>query len=211
MIRNLLLSTFGFLLTCLATAQSISKEPFQEGDFLFLNLDCGPLCDAIEEVTLGYNNFKFSHIGMLVEQNKQLRVLEAIGKNVRTISVDSFIAYSKHNGLHARLKPQWTSLIPQAVHFGMSKIGEPYDDVFLTNNGKWYCSELLYEAFLHANKSKPVFSLEPMTFKKPGTNDFFPAWKEYYNKLGQPIPEGLPGCNPGGFSRSEHIVILGWK
>ena len=49
----------------------------------------------------------------------------------------------------------------------------------------------------------------PMTYKQPGTNDFFPAWVEYYNELGKPIPEGLPGCNPGGMSVSDKIEIVG--
>jgi hypothetical protein len=28
-----------------------------------------------------------------------------------------------------------------------------------------------------------------MTFKDPETNDYFPAWVEYFNKMNVPIPE----------------------
>ncbi|MHC4724324.1 MAG: hypothetical protein ACYS9V_08765 [Planctomycetota bacterium] len=39
-------------------------EP-KEGDLLFQDLDCGPLCDAIEKVTTGYQGSNFSHVGIL--------------------------------------------------------------------------------------------------------------------------------------------------
>jgi hypothetical protein len=48
-----------------------------------------------------------------------------------------------------------------------------------------------------------------MTFKKPNSNDFFPAWVEYYKNIGIQIPEGKPGCNPGGISTSDKIKIIG--
>ncbi len=182
----------------------------KEGDFLFLNLDCGPLCDAIEEVTSGYGNMKFSHVGLVVSDSGKWKVLEAIGKKVKLSPLDSFLAYSPHKALVARVKSQFQTLIPGAKSFGLSQLGKPYDDAFLPENGKWYCSELIYEAFKNANGEKPFFSLSPMTFKKPGSGDFFPAWIGYYKKLGIPIPEGLPGCNPGGLSLSENLEVLGF-
>jgi hypothetical protein len=33
--------------------------------------------------------------------------------------------------------------------------------------------------------------------------------EEYYKSLGVEIPEGLPGCNPGGISTSKKIKIIG--
>jgi len=48
-----------------------------------------------------------------------------------------------------------------------------------------------------------------MTYKKNGTNTFDPAWVEYFKNLGAEIPEGKPGCNPGGISLSEELEILG--
>jgi len=44
---------------------------------------------------------------------------------------------------------------------------------------------------------------------QPNTNEFFPAWVEYYQKLKIEIPEGKPGCNPGGISTSKKIKIVG--
>jgi hypothetical protein len=47
-----------------------------------------------------------------------------------------------------------------------------------------------------------------MTFKDPDTGQFFPAWVEYYQKLKLEIPEGLPGCNPGGLSQDKRLEII---
>jgi hypothetical protein len=183
------------------------KIKLQSGDLLFLDLDCGPLCDAIESVTKGYNNQKFSHVGMVCLRNDSSFVIEAIGNSVRLTWLPNFLKYSTKPALIGRLKNQ--NLVPKAMDFSVSKLGVPYDDNFLYDNGKYYCSELLYDAFREANGGKPVFKLEPMTYKKVGTNEFEPAWVEYFKKLGTEIPEGKPGCNPGGISLAKELTILG--
>jgi hypothetical protein len=194
------------ILPALCSAQKIAKE----GDLLFLDLDCGDLCDAIEAVTEGAGGKDYSHLGMLILHNDSLHVLEAIGNAVQLSGLSRFLSYTSKPALHARLKPEFQPLIPTAIAKGKSCLGKPYDDAFLSNNEKYYCSELIYEAFKEANKGKPFFKLDPMTFKKPGSELFFPVWVEYYSNLGIPIPEGLPGCNPGGISRSEKLKILGY-
>jgi hypothetical protein len=64
----------------------------------------------------------------------------------------------------------------------------------------------LYYSFLENGKS--IFNLYPMTFKDPNTRNFDPAWIAYYERLGLPIPEGEPGLNPGGISRSPYIMMI---
>jgi hypothetical protein len=91
----------------------------------------------------------------------------------------------------------------------MAQMGVLYDDQYLYDNGKYYCSELIYDAFKAANKNKPFFKLFPMTYKKPGSDAYFPAWKVYFEHLNMEVPEGKPGCNPGGISLSDKIDILG--
>ena len=107
-----------------------------------------------------------------------------------------------------RVKPKYKNLIPHVIAFSKQQIGVPYDDDYLYDNGKYYCSELIYDAFLHAY-GKPFFELMPMTFKQPDSNEFFPAWVDYYNRINVEIPEGKPGCNPGGISTSDKIKIVG--
>ena len=59
----------------------------EEGDLLFQDLDSSPLCDAIELVTTGHNNANFSHIGLIVSKNRNLKVLEAIPPKVKLTEI----------------------------------------------------------------------------------------------------------------------------
>ncbi len=190
-------------------AQSLSTDQLRTGDLLFQNLDCGDLCDAIESVTQGFDGRKFSHVGMIIKVQDSLWVLESIGEDVHRTALDMFQQRSDHPLTVGRLKPGYQDLIPEAAAFMQQQIGVPYDDIFLYDNGKYYCSELLYDAFKKANQDQPFFRLEPMTFKQPGSDEYFPVWKQYYAERNIPVPEGKPGCNPGGLSRSEKIDIIG--
>ena len=194
----------------------ITNKPLatlQEGDLLFQDLNCGELCDAIEAVTQGVDGKDFSHCAMVVKINDTLKVVEAIGDKVQVNTLKDFFARSGdtasiQNITVGRVLEKYQPLVAKAALKAKAHIGEPYDDVFLMNNNSWYCSELLYDAFKEANDSKEFFELNPMTFKDPKTNDFFPAWVDYYQHLNQDIPEGKPGINPGLISRSDKIEIV---
>jgi len=183
-------------------------DQLREGDLLFQDLDCGPMCDAIEQVTTSYKDYHFSHIGMVHMRNDSVFVIEAIGTKVQLTPFSVFAARTQKAMPIGRVKPLFRYLVSGAVAFALSKLDTPYDDAFLYDNGKYYCSELIYDAFKSANHGRDFFVLEPMTFKKPGTVSFYPVWINYYQKLGIPIPEGAPGINPGGISRSEKLDIL---
>lgn len=190
-------------------AQTLSVAQLQTGDLLFQDLDCGDLCDAIESVTQGYEGRNFSHVGMVLIEQDSLWVVESIGAGVHRTELEQFRRRSAHPLTIGRLKPAYTALIPEAVQFIRQQFGVPYDDEFLYNNGKYYCSELLYDAFKHANQDQPFFQLEPMTYKQPGSDHYFPVWQQYFAERKMPVPEGQPGCNPGGISRSPKITIIG--
>lgn len=200
-----------FILLFLFTAAVLyaQEAALRDGDLLFQDMDCGPLCDAIEAVTEGCGGKDFSHMGMVYHRNDTIFIIEAAGAAVRLTPLEKFKTYTNKPMPVGRLKKQHQNLIPGALAFSLKQLGVPYDDEYLYDNGSYYCSELIYDAFLFANGGRPFFQLFPMTYKQPGTNDFFPAWVDYYQKLGKPIPEGLPGCNPGGMSVSEKIEIIG--
>ena len=194
-------------------SQSYKDFKFQSGDLLFQDIDCGGLCDAIEKVTKGIDGKHFSHIGLVYKKDDSLYIIEAIGKDVHLTPIDNFINRQKDaNGkpkiVVGRLKEKYQALNAPAINYALKQIGTPYDEPFLYNNGKYYCSELIYDAYKAANKNKPFFKLFPMTFKDPATGETFPAWKNYYKDLNMPIPEGKPGCNPGGISTSDKIEIV---
>jgi Permuted papain-like amidase enzyme, YaeF/YiiX, C92 family len=207
---------FSFLLVTIGCQTKPNNSSIIEGDILFQNLDCGPLCDAIEQVTDGYNHRKFSHCGLVTKDNDSLKILEAIGSSVTLTPLHKFLLRSNdtaslQNIIVGRAKPQYQQIVGNAVAFAKGQIGVGYDDEFLMNNNKWYCSELMYEAFKKANNNVDFFSLAPMTFKDPNTNQFSPAWVAYYKNLNAPIPQGQLGINPGGMSTCNKIDILDIK
>ena len=188
---------------------SQNKVELKNGDLIFQDMDCGPLCDAIEAVTEGYNGNDFSHMGLVYHKNDTIYIIEAAGKEVRLTTLEKFSKNTVKPMYIGRLKKEYQKLIPNAISFSLLQLGVPYDDEYIYNNGSYYCSELIYDAFMFSNGGKPFFQLFPMTYKQPGTNEFFPAWVEYYSAIGKDNPEGLPGCNPGGISTSDKIEIVG--
>src|SRR5574343_1249157 len=178
------------------------------GDILFQSMNCGPLCEAINEVTAGYQGKDFSHLGMVYIKNDSVFVIEASGKEVKITPYDTFKTYTTDEMFVGRLKRKYRKYIPEAVSFSLQQVGVPYDDEYLYNNGKYYCSELIYDAFLHSYQ-KPLFELFPMTFKSPKSNEYFEVWVDYYEKLKMEIPEGQLGCNPGGIYTSNKLKIIG--
>ena len=211
LLRLILLFCCGTL--AISCNTSHATKNLKEGDLLFQNLNCGDLCDAIETVTQGVDGKSFSHCAVVVNIHDTLKVVEAIGKKVQVNSLRNFFARSGdtaniENVTVGRVKSNYENLLPKASLNAQKLVGQPYDDVFLLNNGSWYCSELLYEVFKEANDEKDFFVLAPMTFKDPKTKAFFPAWQTYYKDLGKEIPEGQAGINPGLISRSNKIEII---
>ena len=78
---------FSISLTALGCSQHASRANIgfvpESGDLLFQDLDCGPLCDAIEEVTTGYDGANFSHVGIAtLDDNGSVVVIEAVSSGV---------------------------------------------------------------------------------------------------------------------------------
>lgn len=187
--------------------------PFQAGDMIFQDLDC-EICDAIELVTQKEGNpYSFSHMALIVEVNGKLMALEAIGNQVKTTEIDVFTQRSKNaegqcKVVHVRLRKPFSHLNEKAIEFARAKVGKPYDDAFEYGNASYYCSELIYDAYLFANDGQPFFQLRPMTFKQPNSNLYFDAWVDYFKKLDKPIPEGKLGCNPNGIFDKEKFEVI---
>lgn len=183
------------------------------GDLYFQDLNCGELCDAITTSTYGYDNTQVSHVAMLVKAGQHPEVIEATSPTVQQIPLQDFLMRSVDVNGHprvmvGRLKPQFQPLIPQAVEIAQQWLGLPYNHDFRYHNHQqsFYCSQLVYEAFMDANHGKPIFPLNTMTFKVNG--QMLPAWKNYFEQIGEPIPEGHKGTNPGMMSRDDNIEII---
>ena len=212
-----------FLSLLLISCGNNSNDEFslQIGDILFQDLDSSPLCDAIEKVTPGYNDYNFSHIGIVVElgdpncinsdyiYENDIKILEAIPEKVKTTRLDSFLNRSFDSDsmpkvVVGRLKKQYHFIIEDAVSFLKSKIGVKYDHYFIEKNNQYYCSELIHEAF----SKDSIFFQKPMTFIEPETEKIMDIWDEYYKNLNFEVPQGKIGINPGIMSISQKIEII---
>lgn len=192
------------LSTCCFAQKNVKLKT---GDIIFQSMNCD-LCIAINAVTEGFDGKDFSHLGMVYIKNDSTFVIEAAGKNVKLTPLETFKTYTSDTMYVGRLKRKYRKYIPKAIEFSLSQLGVPYDEAYLYDNGSYYCSELIYDAFLSAYE-KPFFELTPMTFKEPNSENYFQVWVDYYEKLKMEIPEGELGCNPGGISTSDKLKIIG--
>lgn len=218
------------LLLCCSCESAKKKQPVQHtktiakfddstfvlkpGDILFQDIDCGPFCESIEKVTSGIQGSKFSHVGMVISKGTdEMMIVEAVTAGVVETPLDKFFMRSFDENNHSkvvvgRIKQVYEHLIPKAIDFANTKLGFAYDEVFDISNDKYYCSELIYDAFKYANNDQPIFQLQKMTYKDPETQEIFPIWEDYFRQLNIPVPEGKAGLNPGGMSKSSYIDIV---
>jgi uncharacterized protein YycO len=202
-----------FLVFLTISCQNTNDWTPQEGDILFQDGDCGDFCEAIRKVTNGYQGRDFSHNGILVKEEGEWQVVEAISNGVSLTPLQEFL--DRHQDVQGnpkvivgRVTPSYRQLIPNAISHAKSLLGKPYDSAFNLHNDAYYCSELIHLSFQKANLGNPIFEIRPMTFKDPQTREFFGIWVEYFENLQLPIPEGDPGLNPGGMSLDPALDII---
>ncbi|WP_111706911.1 YiiX/YebB-like N1pC/P60 family cysteine hydrolase [Lutibacter citreus] len=202
-----------FLFLCLLLIScSLNKFKLKEGDILFQDLDKENIDDAIKKVTETGLKFNFTHVAIVVKDNNKLKVLEAISSGVQLSSISTFLDRNLENGkpkvVVGRLKKVFKPLIKPAIEYGKTLVGLPYDKIYIIGDDNYYCSELLYVMFHKINSTTNPFQLEPMTFKDPKTNETLKFWINYYTELNHSIPEGEPGLNPNGMSKSPNINLV---
>jgi len=212
---NLSVALFLIIAIISGCNQGVKEEPFtlHNGDLLFQDIDCGDMCNAIETVTFGWNGAKFSHVGIaVVDSVGNVNVLEAISKGVALTPIDEFLQRSTDSTgnpkvIVGRLLPKYEAVSAKAVKLALGYLGKPYDTVFSISNEAYYCSELVYFAYLDSANAS-LFELKPMTYNDPATMAIFPVWKSYFDAMSVDVPEGEPGLNPGGISQSDKIEIV---
>lgn len=116
---------------------SQNKVKLQDGDLIFQDMDCGPLCDAIEAVTEGYKGNDFSHMGMVYHQNDTIYIIEAAGKAVRLTPLEKFSKNTKKPMYVGRVKKKHKHLIEPAIEFALMQLGTPYDEEYVYGNDKY--------------------------------------------------------------------------
>ena len=213
MVKNKILCV---LLLALSLGACSKHKHFElkPGDLLFQDLDCGPICDAIEMANPGFEGARLSHIGIVSRVEKgHVYVVEAFVNGVQEVTFKDFISRSYDNNGHPKVLVGRVNLdqklIDKAVGKARSVIGAKYDLSFSfdVSDNKYFSSELVYDAFRDEN-NKPIFELKPMSFKTPGTNETKQVWIEYFKKIKAKVPEGGMGVSPGEISKSKYVKIV---
>jgi len=197
---------FGFLFVC----SSLVAQPLKNGDLLFVSSVASAFEQAIVEVTNDESQQNFSHVAMANVTDSGVYVIEATSRHgVIYRSITKFKQENIEKSIFiGRLKSQYQQWIPKAIAYAYSHLGKSYNFAFDFDNDQFYCSELIYVAFAKASGKTDFFETPPMTFKAPNSQDFLPFWIDYFAELNVPIPEGKPGLNPNGMSRSEKLNPL---
>lgn len=178
-------------------------EP-RKGDLLFQGEGRSEFSSAIAAATVYGDSMTFVHVA-IADGNGF--VIEASPKNgVCLTPLDDFLAESPRiDGKPAVVvkRIKWEFPVNKAIDAAMSHLGEPYDWTYLPDNGKMYCSELVYEAF-SLDDGSHLFRQKPMNFRdKDGVMP--PFWTELYQSYGMEVPEGMDGTNPNDLSRDVSL------
>lgn len=191
----------GILVFTLGCSQNEFR--LQPGDLLFTASEVTEMTRAITLATGGSEELNFSHVGIAVCEKGSDSVLEATTENgVTQTPLKDFLARAARIGgrpavVVMRLRD--TTGITDAIARACTFIGQSYDYSFLPDNRKMYCSELVWESYL-APDSSHLFPARPMNFRAAdGSLPRF--WAELFERLGEPVPEGVPGTNPNDMAR----------
>ena len=193
----------GMLLLAISCGRN--RDRLHSGDLLFQAGKNTEMTGAITAATGEEGPLNFSHVGIAVTGNGADSVLEATTDGgVRLTLLEEFLGRSAQIGgrpavVAMRLKD--TAGIAAAVRRARCLLGVPYDYSYRPGREKLYCSELVWESY-RAEDGSPLFTARPMNFRAAdGTLPQF--WADLFDRLGEPVPEGLPGTNPNDMAREE--------
>jgi hypothetical protein len=199
-----------FPILVLLAACSPKAERLQSGDLIFVgipadySLDHSSMEEAISAATGIGEGLNLIHTAIAeVDAEGRTWIIDATIKHgVDRHPLDTFLRdFTLRDGSYPvfevmRLKKSRNA--PAFVENAKTHLGLPYDVSFLPDNGAYYCTELVYDSYLDKH-GKPLFHAAPMNFKNAG-GEFPLYWEQLFSRLGEPIPQGIPGTNPQGMA-----------
>lgn len=198
--------TIYLLLLMMMLSCAPEKKNLQTGDLLFQQTACSEMSQAITSATHRKQEINFTHVGIFI-RNGADSVLEASSEGgVKMSSLSDFLeksAKSEGQPLVVAMRLKDTTGVHQSIEYARKLLGAEYDFGFLPDNGKFYCSELVWEAYRDV-QGRRLFRAHPMNFRnEDGTMPSY--WVELFRGLNQPIPEGVKGTNPNDLSKEEKL------
>ena len=143
----LLVTAWAFTAAGIAlAAEGGSSRKWQDGDIVFSSSQHGQ-----GEAIIAATGSPLTHCGLVFSKNGKQMVLEAV-QPVGVVPLAEFISRSKHGTITAlRLKtPLSTASLRKAQGWAEAQIGKDYDARFLWEDGRLYCSELVWKFYQHA-------------------------------------------------------------
>lgn len=198
------------ILTLLSQSLWAYRPELQTGDVLLQPLYCR-LCELIEseEQTI------YSHMGLVIQREKETFVLESFGSGVKIVTFDEFNKKTQKNQKlrHLRFKnPQVANYLSEVTQtlrlllvFKNKYEGLKYDEKFLWDNvdengkEKIYCSELV--AKILNDIMEWNYPIKRMHFSRNVSE-----WDRYFSGN---TPRDEWGNAPADFERSSEFVHLG--
>ncbi len=206
--KRIALLSAGCLLA-LATACAPEAETLKTGDLVFVGipadytLDPDSMDSAIADATGDAAGLNLIHTAILDLTDGEPWIIDAtIRRGVDRHPLDTFLRdFTLRDGSLPvfeikRLRDD--ARAEESVANARQYLGLPYDSTFLPDNDAFYCTELVYCSYLDAD-GNPLFRSEPMNFKN-ADGEFPLYWKQLFDRLGQDIPQGVPGTNPQGMA-----------
>lgn len=180
------------------------------GDLLFQAGKTSEMSGAIRDATGRGGALDFSHVGIALHAEGADSVLEATGEGVRIVALRRFLDDAGRIDGHpavVAMRLRDTAGVAASVARARGAVGLPYDWSFRPDNGKFYCSELIWEYYL-TPEGERRFEARPMNFR--AADGSMPAfWTELFERLGEPIPEGVAGTNPNDMARAPILEEIG--
>lgn len=202
------------VLSCTPSKEGPAK--LKSGDLIFVGLPSDyssgedTMSQAITEAT-GRDSLNMIHVAIAEVEDGNIWIIDAtLAHGCDRHPLDTMLKdFTLKNGsmpafIVKRLPDSCD--VSSAIKRAKSFCGQPYDSCFLPDNGAVYCSELVRESYLDS-KGGYLFEGKPMNFRN-ARGEFPPYWTRLFERIGQPIPQGVMGTNPQDMSKSPLLKTV---
>ena len=174
------------------------RYTLQSGDLIFWSKG-----GSVMEKAITASTGEYTHVALVeCDSAGDVWIIEAIPE--KGVQRKSFRAFDRGFSM-SRTFDVYRLTIPfdtaTVIARATNLVGKPYDDAFLPDNDAYYCSELIQVAF------GDLFESKPMNWRD-ADGQLPEYWVKHFEKLGAPVPEGVPGTNPTDMSRSPLLKRL---
>lgn len=192
-----------------------ADNQLQNGDLIFVGIpmdytiaDSTSIDQAIVDATGDSGTVNYIHVAIVETEGDSTFIIDAtIKRGVARYPIDTFfVDFRLKDGSSPRfdvMRLKDNSDASIYVQRAIEYVGRKYDMCFLPDNDDQYCSELVRNAYVTADKTY-LFAEAPMNFKN-ADGEFPPYWKELFDILGMPIPQDFMGTNPNDMSQDTNL------